>query len=108
MSRHRLEGHAVTEHSLFRAQIDREDKVRENRLRRLAKRRGYRLSKSRVRDKAALGYGGYMLIAAFGNLVMLGADPYSFSATLEDVEGYLNQADASDHPGAAHLRARSR
>jgi hypothetical protein len=49
-----------------------------------------------------------MLIAAFGNLVMLGAGPYSFSATLEDVEDYLNQADASDNPSAAQVRVRSR
>lgn len=93
--------HAVTEHSRSRARGDREDKVRENRLRRIAERRGYRLTKSRLRDKGAPGYRGYMLIAAFGNLVMLGADRYSFSATLDDVEDYLNQADADDHPDAA-------
>ena len=96
----------MTAHRGSRARVDREDKVRENRLRRIADRRGYRLTKSRLRDKAAPGYGGYMLIAAFGNLVMLGADPYAFSATLEDVEDYLNQADAGDHSSAAHLRVR--
>jgi hypothetical protein len=100
-------GHAATEHSRSRVRGDREDKVRENRLRRTAQRRGYRLMKSRGRDTAAPGYGGYMLIAAFGNLVMLGADPYSFSATLEDVEDYLNQADAGDHPDAAHVPVRN-
>ena len=78
-------------------------------MRRIAERRGYRLLKSRLRDKAAAGYGGYMLIAAFGNLAMLGADPYSFSATLDEVEGYLNQADAdaSEHPSAARARVRN-
>ena len=82
-----------------------QNKVRENRLRRIAERRGYRLMKSRARDKAAPGYGGYMLIAAFGNLVMLGAEPYSFSATLEEVEDYLNQTNtAGDRPSAAHVR----
>jgi hypothetical protein len=78
-----------------------------NRLRRIAQRRGYRLIKSRLRDKAAPGYGGYMLIAAFGNLVMLGADPHSFSATLDEVEDYLNQAAAGDHPDAAHVPVRN-
>ena len=81
--------------------------MRENRLRRIAQRRGYRLMKSRVRDTAAPGYGGYMLIAAFGNLVMLGADRYLFSATLADVEDYLNQADAGDHPAAPHVPVRN-
>jgi hypothetical protein len=87
----------VTEFSRFKVKVQR-DKVRENRLRRIAERRGYRLTKSRLRDKGSPGYGGYMLVAAFGNLVMLGADPYSFCATLEDVEAYLGQADAGNHP----------
>jgi hypothetical protein len=34
-----------------------EQKVRENRLRRVAERRGYRLTKSRRRDPEALDYG---------------------------------------------------
>jgi hypothetical protein len=38
---------------------------------------------------------------------MLGADPHSFSATLDDVEDYLNQADAGDHPDAAHVPVRN-
>jgi hypothetical protein len=107
MSRHGRDKARGDRASRSRAQCDREDKVPENRLRRVAQRRGYRLTKSRVRDKAAPGYGGYMLIAAFGNLVMLGADPYSFCATLDDVEDYLNQADAGDHPGAVHVPVRS-
>ena len=36
--------------------------VRENRLRRMAKRQGLRLEKSRRRDPRALDYGGYWLI----------------------------------------------
>lgn len=81
--------------------------MRENRLRRIAERRGYRLTKSRLRDKGTPGYGGYMLIAAFGNLVMLGADRYAFSATLDDIEDYLKQADAGDHPDAPHVPVRN-
>jgi hypothetical protein len=37
------------------------EKVRENRLRRMAKRQGLKLAKSRLRDTRALGYGGWML-----------------------------------------------
>lgn len=37
------------------------DKVRENRLRRVAERRGYRLTKSRRRDPRAIDYGKYWI-----------------------------------------------
>ena len=94
--------------SSVRAQADRAEKVRENRLRRIAERRGYRLLKSRLRDKEAPGYGGYMLIAAFGNLVMLGGTPYSFSATIEDVEKYLNEAETGGHPSVGQEDIRER
>jgi hypothetical protein len=39
-----------------------EEKVRENRLRRMAEREGYRLAKSRRRDPFAIDYGTYSLI----------------------------------------------
>lgn len=38
------------------------EKIRENRLRRMAQRQGLRLEKSRRRDPRALDYGGYWLI----------------------------------------------
>ena len=37
-------------------------KVRENRLRRMASRQGYRLQKSRRRDPRALGFGTFTLV----------------------------------------------
>jgi hypothetical protein len=98
----------VADHSSDRVQADRAEKVRENRARRTAERRGYRLIKSRLRDKEAPGYGGYMLIAAFGNLVMLGGSPYSFSATIEDVEAYLNEAEAGGQPGVGQAEIAKR
>ena len=98
----------MADHSSERAQADRAEKVRENRARRTAERRGYRLIKSRLRDKEAPGYGGYMLIAAFGNLVMLGGTPYSFSATIEDVEAYLNEAEAGGQPGVGQAEIAKR
>ncbi|WP_336158207.1 hypothetical protein [Amycolatopsis sp. VC5-11] len=42
--------------------MDREEKARENRLRRAADRQGLILVKARVRDPRALGYGLYSLI----------------------------------------------
>lgn len=65
------------------------DKVKENRLRRIAERRGMRLEKSRRRDPKAIDYGGYMLIDTAANAVVVGASPYSYSASLEDIENYL-------------------
>jgi hypothetical protein len=41
-----------------------DDRVRENRLRRMAERQGLRLLKSRRRDPYADGYGTYMLVEA--------------------------------------------
>jgi hypothetical protein len=42
--------------------MDTEEKVRENRLRRMATRQGFRLEKSRRRDPMALDYGLYYII----------------------------------------------
>jgi hypothetical protein len=73
------------------------EKVRENRLRRVADRRGYRLIKSRVRDPKALGFGGYMLHDEQHNFTPLGfGPPYLYSATLDDVERFLDNEDADD------------
>ena len=43
------------------------DKIRENRLRRMAERQGLRLVKSRRRDPLALDYGRYWLLAPIGS-----------------------------------------
>jgi hypothetical protein len=71
--------------------MDQEDKVRENRLRRIAERRGFRLEKSRRRDPHAIDFGGYMLVDVRKNFAVLGADNFAYSASLEDVENYLNE-----------------
>ena len=49
-------------------------KVTENRLRRMAARRGYRLTKDRVRDPLAANYGRFYLRRADGSLVESFAD----------------------------------
>lgn len=66
------------------------DKVRENRLRRMAERRGIRIEKSRRRDPKALDFGGYMLIDAATNGAIMGASPYAYSASLDEVEQWLD------------------
>jgi hypothetical protein len=78
--------------------MDTEEKVREARLRRMARRQGLDLRKSRRRDPQALDYGGYHLIdpgsdsLIFGKLAGRG-----FGASLDDIEAYLTRPDADRH-----------
>jgi hypothetical protein len=62
-----------------------EKTIMENRLRRMAQRRGMKLVKSRRRDVRALDYGTYMLIDINTNAVVA-AD----LANLETVEAWLD------------------
>ena len=66
------------------------EKVRENRLRRMADRQGLRLEKSRRRDPHANDYGLYNLFAHdTGGAVWPSAPWGPFVATLDEVEEYL-------------------
>jgi hypothetical protein len=71
--------------------MDQDLKVRENKARRAAQRRGWRLEKSRARDQHAIGYGRYLLLDASGKPVS--SDFYlpemPYGATIEDVERLL-------------------
>lgn len=68
--------------------MDGTDKVRENRLRRMAERQGLILQKCKLRDPRAIGYGTYRLLnAATGAVVMSG--PGDYGLTLDHVEGVL-------------------
>ena len=60
-----------------------EEKVQENRLRRMAERQGLRLVKSRRRDSRALDYGDYWLMAGI-DLV-----PNTRGKGLDHIERYL-------------------
>ena len=68
-----------------------EEKVRENRIRRVAERRGLQLHKSRRRDKDAIGYGGYMVTELGGNTVLMGAEGHEYSASLDEIEKALTE-----------------
>ncbi|MDF2809899.1 MAG: hypothetical protein K0S56_930 [Microvirga sp.] len=65
------------------------DKVKENRLRLTAERRGFKLKRSRRRDPQAVDFGGYMLVDIRADTVVLGGGVFSFQASLEEVEAYL-------------------
>lgn len=67
-----------------------EDKIRENRLRRMADRYGMRLVKSRRRDPRAPDYGQYWLIDhEFGGATLGG----QWGVDLDEIEHYLTSDD---------------
>jgi hypothetical protein len=76
------------------------DKARENRARRAAERRGFRLEKSRRRDRLAIGYGKYQLINAASNTV---ASLGGGWLTLMEVENQLEILSAVQDPSAVRL-----
>ena len=66
------------------------EKVRENRLRRMAERQGYALTKTRRRDPRATDYGKYMIVNPMTNAVVAGAAATGRPEfTLDDVEEWL-------------------
>jgi hypothetical protein len=65
------------------------DKVRENRLRRMAGRQGLRLMKSRRRDPRALDFGGYWLVDAHTNTQVSGPGYDGTWRGLDEVEHAL-------------------
>lgn len=71
------------------------DKVRENRVRRLADRRGFELRKSRRKDPGAVDYGLYTLVdVRTGQAVNPPiAKRWECSWTLDQVEQYLEEGD---------------
>jgi N-dimethylarginine dimethylaminohydrolase len=66
-----------------------DEKVRENRIRRMAERQACRLEKSRRRDPNAIDYGGYMLIDSERNTIVVGGSPRPYTATLDEIEAWL-------------------
>ena len=74
------------------------EKVRENRLRRMAHRRGLRLSKSRTRDSRALTFDCYSLVDDRTGFAVEVDDPlgrgYPFNS-LEQVEDWLTDGELS-------------
>lgn len=62
------------------------EKVRENRLRRIAERRGYRLIKSRRRDPLAINYGTYTVNDPTINVNF----PHCSNVGLDEVEQFFS------------------
>jgi hypothetical protein len=69
------------------------EKIRENRLRRMAQRQGYTLRKSRRRDPRALDFGGYALIDPWsrGPVFGFGRNGPDANLDLDQIEGFLTE-----------------
>jgi hypothetical protein len=65
--------------------------TRENQLRRVALRRGLRMTKSGRKDPRAIDYDGFMVTDLTTGQIALGNDGHAYSATIEDVECYLGE-----------------
>lgn len=72
-----------------------EEKVRENRLRRMAERQGYQLVKSRRRDPRAFDYGARWIVDPRSNTIVAG-DPTTGGMSLDEVETWLTSDRAAD------------
>jgi hypothetical protein len=75
------------------------ERVRENRLRRMADRQGLRLMKSRRRDPRAVDYKRYMLVDLATGAVVVGAGVLDRPIwDLDQVEAYLTRAQRDEPP----------
>jgi hypothetical protein len=70
--------------------------ARERRVRRVAGRHGLDLLKPERRDARVAAHGGYMLREAASGRIVLGAEPYRFSQSLEEVEAWLERLDGAE------------
>lgn len=64
-------------------------KVRENRLRRAARRQGLTLEKSRTRDPRALDHGTYHLRNDAGRIIAKGTTRAAYGLSLDQIEARL-------------------
>lgn len=80
------------------------DKVRENRYRRMLRRRGFHLVKSRLRDPRAIGFGGFMIVDASANAVVAGQINSSGALNLDEVQAWLEDGLASRERRLSHLK----
>jgi hypothetical protein len=67
-----------------------DDKIRENRLRRMAARQGLQLCKTRRRDPQAIDYDCYALADQASSGIVFGVGALGrYSASLDEIEDYL-------------------
>ncbi len=66
-----------------------DEKVRENRLRRMAERQGFKLEKSRRRDLRAVDFGTYRIVSTHTGGVAAQGSQDGYGLSLDDVERFL-------------------
>lgn len=74
--------------------MEQSEKVRENRVRRMTERQGFRLVKSRRRDPRAVDFGRYRVETADGVEASRFASTMGWGLTLDEVEERLTQPDS--------------
>ena len=89
----------VTSRVSSRVTVDASEKVAERRIRRALHRRGLILMRSRARDPAALGYGGYQIADLDGAIV---AGP-GFTLSLAETEEWLDRPTAPSPPPSMNI-----
>lgn len=72
-------------------QTDQAYKVRESRLRRVLRRHGYVLNKSRARDPGTIGYRQYQIMDSNNAIVAGGWTGNGYELTLDDVERWATR-----------------
>jgi hypothetical protein len=76
--------------SIKEGTMETSEKVRENRLRRMAERQGYKLRKSGRRDPRAWDYGTYQIVhSALGSLAVAQKSSREVNLTIDEVERWL-------------------
>ncbi len=66
-----------------------DEKVHENRVRRMAERQGLKVEKSRRRDPRAYDFGTYQLVDPNNNTIVAGNHQTGYGMTIEEVEAAL-------------------
>jgi hypothetical protein len=72
-----------------------EEKIRENRLRRMAERQGLAVRKSRRRDPNAWDFGTYQIVEPRRNFLVLGSQTGGYGESLDSVEEWLTSRKLS-------------
>jgi hypothetical protein len=75
--------------------------ITEPQARRMAARLGWALRKSRYRNPELPSFGGYMLVSLCCNSIVVGADPWAYSLTLDEAVEFMVEADADEEPYVA-------
>jgi hypothetical protein len=81
----------LKEYDYLFTEMDKAYKKEENKMRRLAKKHGYRIAKSRAKISGD-NYGGYQILNEYNNLIEAGE---KFALLLEEVEAFFKEEETN-------------